>query len=97
MMVEHMNDDCLSTMFEGQKFTRGQEMFKEGNNGCTDYHFHISCGIGELVGNGWLQNSKKAWVIRTTGGPLYPEEAFYVDHSFTTIVDNKNYTFAAKP
>jgi hypothetical protein len=46
MMVIHPNDDTLSGLYVGQKFTRKQAMFTEGMDGATANHFHISVGTG---------------------------------------------------
>jgi hypothetical protein len=98
MMVIHPNDDTLSGLYVGQKFTRKQAMFTEGMDGATSNHFHISVGTGHFTGLGWEQNSKNEWVLVTTGTPLKPENAFYIDHTFTTnVMDAKGLSFQNMP
>ena len=94
MMVTHPLDDDLSALYVGQTFSRGEPMFREGNDGnATGYHFHISMGLGNITGNGWAQNSNGVWVLTTTGNTIKVNEAFYVDSSFTTILNANGYTF----
>ena len=98
ILVTHPNDDDLKTLKEGQKFTRGQKMFREGNDGnATGYHFHMAVGTGKFKGTGWVKNSKNAWVHQTTGIQLKPEEAFYVDKAFTTVKGTNGITFKEMP
>ena len=94
ILVTHPEDDDLSKLKEGQKFTRGQAMFREGKDGnATGYHFHIAVGTGKFTGSGWVQNSKGSWVNKTTGKQLKPEEAFYVDKTFTSVKYTNSITF----
>lgn len=98
ILITHPEDDDLSKLKEGQKFTRGQAIFREGKDGnATGYHFHIAVGTGKFTGSGWVQNSKKAWVNNTTGKQLKPEEAFYIDPKFTTIKNSNGITFKNLP
>lgn len=94
ILVTHPNDDDLKKLTVGQIFMRGQAMFREGNDGnATGYHFHIAVGTGKFKGNGWVKNSKGAWVNQTTGRQLKPEEAFYVDTSFTKVKNSSGVKF----
>ena len=94
ILVTHPNDDTLSGIKEGQLFKRGDKMFLEGNDGnATGYHFHIAVGTGKFTGTGWVKNSKSAWVNKTTGKQLKPEDAFWVDKDFTTIKYTNGITF----
>lgn len=96
IMVIHPNDDTLKNIKVNQKFKRKEKMFIEGNDGnATGNHFHISVSIGKFNGAGWTQNSKKGWVI--TGKPIKPEEAFYIDSSFTTIIKSSGLIFKNIP
>ena len=98
ILITHPEDDDLSKLKEGQKFTRGQAIFREGKDGnATGYHFHIAVGTGKFTGSGWVQNSQKAWVNQTTGKQLKPEEAFYVDSNFTAIKYTNGITFKKLP
>ena len=98
IMVIHPDDDTLSKLKVGQTFGRGDKMFLEGKDGnATGNHFHIAVGTGKISGGGWTTNNKSAWVLTTTGKPLKPEEAFYVDDDFTTIKNAKGITFKKLP
>lgn len=93
ILVMHPNDDDLSKLKIGQKFTRGQPIFREGTDGyATGNHFHISVGTGKY-GYGWTQNTSGAWVMKSTGIQLKPEQAFYIDTSFTNVKSSNNITF----
>lgn len=85
MQVTHMNDDDLGKLYVGQRFKRGEKMFREGTDGATGNHFHISVGDGKITNGGWVQNSKGKWVLSTTDGAYLPENAFWIDPSFTKI------------
>ena len=94
ILVTHPNDDTLKSIKEGQKFKRGEKMFLEGNDGnATGYHFHIAVGTGKFTGNGWVKNSKSAWVLKTTGKNLKPEDAFWIDDSFTVVKSTNGIIF----
>ena len=69
-------------------------MFVEGDDGwATGYHFHTAVGTGKFTGSGWVTNSNGKWVNNTTGRQLKPEEAFWIDDSFTTVRDTGGITF----
>lgn len=94
IMVVHPEDDDLSKLKINQIFKRGQAIFREGSDGnSSGNHFHMSCGIGKLIGNGWVKNTHGAWVINTTGGAVKPEEAFYINPKFTEIKSSQNIKF----
>lgn len=98
ILVMHPNDDDLSKITKGQKFKRGDLMFREGTDGqATGNHFHISIGTGKIKGNGWVQNSKGAWVLYTTGRNLKPEEAFFVNKEKTQIISPRGIDFKFLP
>lgn len=97
IMVIHPMDDDLSKLKVGQKFKRGQQMFREGTDGnATGNHFHISVGKGKYR-NGWVQNTKGKWVLDTVSGAITPEQAFYIDKSFTKILNTANLSFKNLP
>lgn len=75
--VTHPNDDDLKKLSKGRKFKRGESIFREGSDGATANHLHISVGKGKIKGNGWEQNTKGKWVLTTTHGTIKPEAAFY--------------------
>ena len=92
IMVTHPNDDTLKNIKVGDKFTRGEPMFIEGNDGnATGNHFHISVSASKYVSGGWQKNNKGAWVIK--GNPIKPEDAFFIDQDFTQILNSRGLTF----
>lgn len=98
LLVTHPNDDDLKKIYKGKIYTRGQQICREGTDGnATGNHFHFAAGKGKFKGNGWVQNSKKAWVLTTTNGTYKPEKLFYLDKNFTTVKDNKGLSFKTKP
>ena len=97
IMVIHPMDDDLSKIKVGQKFYRGDKMFREGTDGnASGNHFHISVGKGKYK-NGWVQNNKGCWVIDTVSGAIVPEQAFYVDKSFTNVIKTSELKFKELP
>ena len=98
ILVTHPNDDDLKQLSVGQTFTRGQQMFREGTDGnATGNHLHIAVGFGKFTGSGWVQNSAGAWVNKTTGEQLKPEDAFFLDPAFTTVYSAKGLSFKEIP
>lgn len=98
ILVMHPNDDTLGSLREGQTFKRGDKMFVEGDDGwATGYHFHIAVGAGKFTGSGWVTNSNGKWVNNTTGRQLKPEEAFWIDDSFTTVRNTGGIAFKHLP
>jgi len=95
MMVIHPNDDTLQNISVGNKFTRGQAMFKEGDDGyALGYHFHISLGLGSIIGTGWVNVPGTGYyVISTSNDPIKPENALYINSNFTTVIDRKGLNF----
>ena len=98
MMVIHPDDDDLKKIPTGNKFTRGDAMFREGKDGAYAYHFHISVGTGNgFSGNGWAKNSLGSWVLTPAGKALKIEDAFYVDPNVTKILTNLGIPFRTLP
>ena len=93
----HSNDDDLKYLKVGQVFMRDDKMFREGKDGATANHIHLSVGKGKSKGNGWAKNSNGKWVLTTTGGAIKPEKAFYVDEDFTVIKKTGGLNFKAMP
>lgn len=97
MMIIHPEDEDIDYV-NGKTFTRWQPMFKEGKDGyATGNHFHISVGTGDYNGgdwlNGWYFKSNDQYSFTPKGDVLRPEEAFYVDPDFTTIINRKGINF----
>lgn len=93
----HPNDDDLKKLKDGQIFRRGDRICREGTDGAAANHIHMAVGLGTIVGTGWQKNSKGKWVLVTTGGPIKPEDAFFIDPAVTTIRDAKGLRFKTMP
>lgn len=92
MLIMHPNDDTLVNLKEGQSFYRKEAICLEGNDGnATGYHFHISISKGKFIYPGWQKNTLGAWVIN--GIAQKPEDVFYIDKSFTKVINQKNLNF----
>ena len=94
IMVEHPEDEDLKAISVGQIFRRGEKMFREGKDGATGNHFHISVATGRMTGGGWVSNGN-AWVLTTDGSPLRADHAFYI--SDVVIRDANGYNFVKLP
>lgn len=97
LMIEHPNDSDLKRLKVGQTFSKGDIVCYEGTDGATGNHIHLSVGMGKITGNGWAKNSNGKWVLTTTNGTIKPENAFFVDKSFTTVKDAKSLKFKEVP
>ena len=97
MLITHPDDSDLKSLKVGQSFSRKEKICREGKDGATAYHFHLSAGKGKFKGNGWVKNSKGKYVLDTTKGAEKPEKLFYIDESFTKIMDSKKLPFKALP
>ena len=97
LMIIHPNDDDLKKIKFGQTFKRGEKICREGNDGTSSYHFHFSGGKGKISGNGWIRNNKGKYVLTTTDGTFKPEELFFVDKTFTKVVNSKGLVFKNLP
>ena len=101
LMVLHP-DNAEVEKLEGRTFSRGEIICHEGKEGnATGNHFHISVGTDKYNGgkykNGWQDNSEGEWVLTPLGKTLKPEEAFYVDPTFTNIIDSNGIYFSTVP
>lgn len=97
MLATHANDDDLRKLHEGQKFKMGDKICREGTDGASGNHIHLSVGRGKMRGNGWEQNSYGKYVLTTTSGALKPEQAFWVDPYFTKVISSGGLTFKKLP
>lgn len=97
LQLVHPNDDDLCKLRDGQIIRRGEKICREGNDGATANHVHMAVGLGTIIGTGWQKNSKERWVLVTTGGPIKPEDAFFVDPDFTTIRNANGIKFKRLP
>ena len=98
IQLVHPNDDDLKKLKVGQIFRRGEKICREGTDGnATGNHIHMAVGLGTIVGTGWQLNNKNKWVLVTTGGPIKPEDAFFIDPAFTRVKDSKGLKFRTVP
>ena len=93
--LTHMNEDNLKQVKEGQVLKKGTKILMEGTDGnATGNHFHITANIGKYYGLLQNNNGKWCWTYEKS---LLPNEAFYVDKSYTTIKNANKYSFAEVP
>lgn len=93
MLVTHPEDSDLKKLKVGQSFKRKEKICREGKDGATGNHFHISGGKGRMTGNGWAKNTRGKWVLTTEKGSEKPENLFFVDRGFTSVKDTKGLNF----
>lgn len=97
--VTHPEDEDLKKLKVGQILKQGEKAFKEGKDGnATGNHVHISvhtCKWSQIYSKGWYKNSNGVYV--TVPYSIKPEEAFYVDKTFTTIKNNGGLNFKNLP
>ena len=96
-MLIHPNDSDLKRLRVGQTFKKGDIVCYEGTDGATGNHIHMAVGMGKMTGSGWTQNDNGKWVLTCANGTLKPENAFYIDRSFTNVVETKGLKFKNKP
>lgn len=95
LTLTHMNEDNLREVKKGQILKKGTMLLMEGTDGnATGNHFHVTANLGKYYG--LLQNSNDAWCF-TYETSLIPEEAFYVDKSFTEIINANGSNFKEFP
>ena len=93
MLITHPDDDDLKRLSVGQSFLRKEKICREGKNGATANHLHISGGKGRTDKNGWIKNSRGKWVLTVTGKTEKPENLFFVDDEFTNILKSGGLNF----
>ena len=94
IMIAHIEDSELNKLRIGQTFSRKEKIALEGKDGlATGDHFHIVVGRGKMKGSGLKKNSNGIYVLDTTGGSIKPEEAFFIDNSFTKIKSSNGLNF----
>ena len=96
-LLTHPDDEDLSALALGQTFRRGDVICREGKDGASGNHIHLSAGKGKVTGTGWKLNTKHKWVLTCTGGACRPEELFFIDPAFTTVKDSKGLRFRTLP
>ena len=97
MLVTHPDDSDLKKLRVGQTFKRKEKICREGKDGASANHLHISGGKGKFKGNGWIKNSKGKWVLTVTERACRPESLFYIDRDFTRVIDKKCISFRDLP
>ena len=94
IMIGHIEDAELNKLKIGQTFTRKEPIAIEGKDGfATGEHFHIFFDRKKFKGSGWVKNTNDIWVINTTGGSVKPEDAFFIDNTFTTVKNSAGLNF----
>lgn len=97
IMLIHANDSDLRGLYVGKKFNKGDIVCYEGTDGATGNHLHMAIGMGTMTDGGWNQNTKGKWVLSTSRGTIKPENAFYIDPNFTTVIQTKGISFKTLP
>lgn len=92
-LITHPDDSELAKISVGQKFSRKEKICREGKDGAAAYHFHMSGGKGLFKEVGWVKNTKGKWVLSTTKRAEKPENLFFIDQSFTKVIDIKGLDF----
>ncbi len=93
MTLTHENDSDLKKLKVGDTFQRGDIICYEGTDGATSNHIHLTSGRG--FSNNWQKSTSNAWVI--TGDTKKPEEVFFIDPSFTTVLSKGGVAFQNLP
>lgn len=97
MLITHPDDADLKKLKVGQLFTLKEKICREGKDGTSACHFHISVGKGKFKGNGWTKNSSGKYVLTTAKGACKPEKLFYIDPDFTKVIEDKGLNFKLLP
>ena len=93
--LTHMKKETLDRLRVGQVIHKGEKVILEGNEGgASGNHFHCTANIGKYYG--LKHNSNGKWVFCYEKS-LLPDEAFYVDPNFTTIINANGYNFNEIP
>lgn len=99
LMVIHPEDEDLKLITVGKIFRRDEPICREGadGKGVTGNHFHFSVGKGKMTNNGWVENSNGKWVLSCSNGAQKPETMFYIDPSFTNVIQTLGLAFKNLP
>ena len=98
VFIGHIRSSEYDNIQVGDKYKQYEKIVSEEKDSMsTGYHNHISAGLGKMKGTGWVKNNRGLWVPQTTNGMKKPELIFYVDKSFTTIVNDKGLNFQDMP
>lgn len=98
VFIGHIRTSEYDDIQVGDKYKQYEKIVSEEKDSMsTGYHNHISAGLGKMKGTGWVKNNRGLWIPQTTNGMKKPELIFYVDKSFTTIVNDKGLNFQDMP
>lgn len=98
VFIGHIRSSEYDNIQVGDKYKQYEKIISEEKDSMsTGYHNHISAGLGKMKGTGWVKNNRGLWVPQTINGMKKPELIFYVDKSFTTIVNDKGLNFQDMP
>lgn len=97
ILITHPDDIDLKNLKVGYVFRRNEKITREGKDGATGNHFHISAGKGKMKGSGWMQNTKGKWVLTTSDSAAKPEDIFYIDPNFTKVISQGSVKFKKLP
>ncbi len=93
--LTHMNEDNLRQVSQGQILKKGTKILLEGTDGyATGNHFHTTANLGKYYG--FLKNNNGKWCF-TYEKSLLPNEAFYLDSSYTDVIYSREYAFQPVP
>lgn len=93
--LTHMNEENLRQIRVGQELRKNSRYLLEGSDGIgTGNHFHITMNHGKYYGIHTNSNDVVCFVYEKS---LLPDEAFYIDKSFTTIKNSAGYNFKEVP
>lgn len=96
MQVTHENDEDLKKYKAGDLIPAKTIICREGTDGASGNHIHLSVGLGQFKGNGWRQNNKGKYVMTCTE-TLKPEQAFFIDKAFTKVKSGCGYGWKVLP
>lgn len=92
--LTHIEQNDLKKLKVGQIIHKGEKLILEGKGGASAYHFHITANFGKYYGIKLNSNGKYCFVYDKS---LLPDEAFFVDLSFTQILNARIYNFKQVP
>ena len=92
--LTHIEQNDLKKLKVGQIIHKGEKLILEGKGGASAYHFHITANFGKYYGIKLNSNGKYCFVYDKS---LLPDEAFFIDPTFTKIINARNYNFKALP
>ena len=98
VFIGHIRSEEYENINVGDTYKQYEPIVHEEKDAMsTGYHNHISAGLGKMKGTGWVKNNRGLWIPQTTNGMKKPELIFYVDKSFTRIVNDKGLKFQDMP